>query len=101
MGDYTAVDTGALGAQAGSLAALGLVSLLLSVIGTYWYQGVVVKVVEDMEDGHQDLSVGKVFSTAAPFVMRLIGAGDSPWPASSLPSGSWSRSSRSLFHRSG
>lgn len=75
VGGYTEVDAGALAAHAGSLAALTLVSVLLSVIGTYWYQGVVVKVVEDMEDGRQDLSVGQVFSTSAPFLMRLIGAG--------------------------
>ncbi|HSD77096.1 MAG TPA: hypothetical protein VLA98_06810, partial [Solirubrobacteraceae bacterium] len=61
----------------GGSAAVGL-ALIVSIVGIvagFWYQGVVVAAVQDMEDGRRDFSVGELFSSVRPFVATLIGAG--------------------------
>lgn len=56
--------------------ALGvLVSALLGVVATYWYQGMVVEATRDILDGRRDHSVGSLFSSAAPFIVPLLLAG--------------------------
>lgn len=54
---------------------LSAITALLLLIGIYWYQGVVVEAVADMQDGRRDFSVGQLFGAAGPYVPRLIGAG--------------------------
>jgi hypothetical protein len=61
----------------GGTAALGL-ALLVSLVGIvagFWYQGVVVAAVQDMEDGRRDFSVGELFESVRPYVGPLVGAG--------------------------
>jgi hypothetical protein len=61
----------------GGAAAVGLTFLVsvLSVIAGFWYQGVVVRAVVDMEDGRRDFTVGELFRSTAPFVGALLVAG--------------------------
>jgi hypothetical protein len=53
-------------------AAATLVSLVALVIATF-YQGMVVELVRDIQDGHRDSSVGQLFGSVAPVVLPLIG----------------------------
>ncbi len=52
--------------------AATLVSLVALVIGTF-YQGMVVELVRDIQDGRRDSSVGQLFRSVAPIVLPLIG----------------------------
>src|SRR5215203_1867566 len=67
-----AVATLALGSGA---AGVGLVATLLALVVQYWYQGVVVRAVVDMEDGRRDFSTGDLFGATAPFIWPLFLAG--------------------------
>ena len=71
------IATIALGSGA---AGLGLVATLLALVVQYWYQGVVVRAVVDMEDGRRDFSMGDL--SAPP--RRSSGRCSWPacWPAS-------------------
>jgi hypothetical protein len=57
-----------------SLALLPLVIVVSTVAGTL-YQGMVVGLVRDIQDGRRDSSVGELFGYAAPVLLPLIGAG--------------------------
>jgi hypothetical protein len=57
----------------GVLAAL--ITAAISVIATYWYQGMVVEAVVDILDGRRDHTVGSLFSSASPFIWPLFAAG--------------------------
>jgi hypothetical protein len=60
----------------GSAAAgLALVVVAVGIVAGFWYQGVVVAAVQDMEDGRRDFSVGELFGSVRPFVGQLIAAG--------------------------
>jgi hypothetical protein len=52
--------------------AAGLVSLVALVLGTF-YQGMVVELVGDVQDGRLDSSVGQLFRSVTPIVLPLIG----------------------------
>ena len=67
-----AIATLALGSGA---AGLGLVATLLALVVQYWYQGVVVRAVVDMEDGRRDFSMSDLFGATAPFIWPLFLAG--------------------------
>ena len=54
---------------------LALVSTALSLIATYWYQGMVVEATRDILDGRRDHTIGSLFSSAAPFIGPLIAVG--------------------------
>lgn len=54
---------------------LSLVSFIVTIVGTYWYQGTVVEAVKDIQDGRRDSSLGQLFSSVTPFLGSLIGAG--------------------------
>lgn len=56
------------------LALLPLVIVVSTVAGTL-YQGMVVGLVRDVQDGRRDSSVGELFGFAAPVLLPLIGAG--------------------------
>jgi hypothetical protein len=68
-----AILNGIVATGGGALAALATVAI--SLIATYWYQGMVVEAVVDILDGRRDHTVGSLFSSVSPFVGTLIGAG--------------------------
>lgn len=55
--------------------SLFLVSLVLGLAITFLYQGMVVAIVEDVQDGRRDHSVGELMRLVVPVLMPLIGAG--------------------------
>lgn len=63
---------GALARLALTGGAAVLVTLLGTVLGTF-YQGMVVELVRDVQDGRRDSSVGQLFRSVAPVVLPLIG----------------------------
>ncbi len=52
-----------------------LLATLVSLVASTLYTGMVVKLVEDVQDGRRDHSAGDLLSSAAPVVAPLIGAG--------------------------
>ena len=48
---------------------------ILSIIGSFLLQGVVVEAVRDIQDGRRDLSLGDLFRSVRPVLGMLIGAG--------------------------
>ena len=58
----------------GSIVGL-LVGALISIVANFFYTGMVVRLVEDVQDGRLDASVGQLFESVAPVVLPLIGAG--------------------------
>lgn len=61
--------------QTGSGLLAALATGAISLIATYWYQGMVVGAVVDILDGRRDHTVGSLFSSVSPFIGTLIGAG--------------------------
>jgi hypothetical protein len=49
-----------------------LLGILIGLAAGFLYTGYVVKLVQDVRDGRRDLSVGELFSHAAPYVGTLI-----------------------------
>jgi hypothetical protein len=68
-----AVVDGVLLADGAELAIL--LSALVLLIATFWYQGMTVEAVVDILDGRRDQTIGGLFATAARFIGPLIGAG--------------------------
>jgi len=68
-----AILNGIVLAGGGALAAL--ITAAISLIATYWYQGMVVEAVVDILDGRRDHTVGSLFSSVSPFIWTLVGAG--------------------------
>jgi hypothetical protein len=54
---------------------LGLAAAAISVIATFWYQGMIVEAVRDIIDGRRDHTIGSLFSAAAPFIWPLFAVG--------------------------
>jgi hypothetical protein len=54
---------------------VALLSAALSLIATFWYQGMVVEATRDILDGRRDHTIGSLFSSASPFIAPLIGVG--------------------------
>ncbi len=52
-----------------------LLVLVLSIVATLWYTGVVVRLVQDVQDGRLDASVGQLFSSVTPVLLPLFGLG--------------------------
>ena len=52
-----------------------LLVLVLSIVATLWYTGVVVRLVQDVQDGHLDASVGQLFTSVTPVLVPLFGLG--------------------------
>lgn len=63
------------GVGAGLGIVLTVIAGVVSFIGTFWYQGMVVEAVRDMQDGRRDFSIGALFSSVTPVVGMLIAAG--------------------------
>jgi len=55
--------------------ALAPLAIVVTMIATTLYQGVVVSLVRDVQDGRRDTSMGGLVSQAMPFLWPLIGAG--------------------------
>lgn len=53
---------------------LALLATLVSIVGTYWYAGIVVNAVRDIRDGRRDLSLGELFAGSAGYILPLFGA---------------------------
>ena len=51
------------------------ITILVSVVAGTLYQGMVVEVVSDVQDGRRDLTVGDLFNAVGPVLLPLIGAG--------------------------
>jgi len=62
------------GVAAGSVGLL-LVALVVTLIAGVLYQGVVVSLVRDVQDGKRDSSMGDLINEATPFIGALLGAG--------------------------
>jgi hypothetical protein len=54
---------------------LGLVALAVAVVAGTLYQGMVVGLVSDVQDGRRDFSAGELIEATWPVVLPLIGAG--------------------------
>jgi len=54
---------------------LGLVGLAVAVVAGTLYQGMVVGLVSDVQDGRRDFSAGELIEATWPVVLPLIGAG--------------------------
>ncbi len=52
-----------------------LLSFVIAIIATFWYQGMVVEAVRDIRDGRRDFSLDGLFRSAMPVIAPLIGAG--------------------------
>jgi hypothetical protein len=57
----------------GALALL--LTTAVSMIASFWYQGMVVEATRDILDGRRDHTIGSLFSSAAPFIGKLIAVG--------------------------
>src|SRR3954454_20789914 len=64
----------ALAAGTGGFGFLVLGSVL-SIIGSFLLEGVVVEAVRDIQDGRRDLSLGDLFRSVSPVLGMLLGAG--------------------------
>jgi hypothetical protein len=60
---------------AGSSLVLLLVAAVAGIAAGTLYQGMVVNLVRDVQDGRRDFSAGELLSSATPFILPLIGAG--------------------------
>jgi hypothetical protein len=60
---------------AGSSLVLLLVASVVGIAAGTLYQGMVVNLVRDVQDGRRDFSAGELLSSATPFIAPLIGAG--------------------------
>jgi hypothetical protein len=68
-----AVLNGLIATGGGVLAAL--VAGVLGIVGTYWFQGMVVEATEDILDGRRDHTLGSLFASVTPVLLTLIAAG--------------------------
>jgi hypothetical protein len=60
---------------AGSSLILILLAAVVGIAAGTLYQGMVVNLVGDVQDGRRDFSAGELLSQATPFIWPLIGAG--------------------------
>jgi hypothetical protein len=60
---------------AGSSLVLILISSVVGIAAGTLYQGMVVNLVRDVQDGRRDFSAGELLSSATPFILPLVGAG--------------------------
>jgi hypothetical protein len=60
---------------AGSSPFLLLVASVVGIAAGTLYQGTVVNLVRDVQDGRRDFSAGELLRSATPFILPLVGAG--------------------------
>jgi hypothetical protein len=63
------------GSGTGAAVLLAFISVLVSLVGTFWLQGALVYAVADVRDGRIDTTVGEVFDRVRPQLGTLILAG--------------------------
>jgi hypothetical protein len=63
------------GHGAGIAVLLALITLVISIVGTFWLQGALVYAVSDVRDGTIDTTVSQVFERIQPLLGTLIAAG--------------------------
>src|SRR5215212_6065489 len=56
-------------------AGLTIIFLAVSVIASFWFQGMVVEAVRDIQDGRRDMTLGELLRAPAPVLGTLIAAG--------------------------
>jgi hypothetical protein len=61
--------------NAGIAILIALVTVVISVVGTFWLQGALVYAVDDVRDGRIDSTVQQVFERVRPYLWTLVGAG--------------------------
>ena len=61
--------------SAGAAILLALITVVVSLVGTFWLQGALVYAVDDVRDGRIDTTVSQVFERVRPYLGTLIGAG--------------------------
>jgi hypothetical protein len=54
---------------------LSIVGTIVSIVATYWFQGMVVQAVRDIQDGRRDFTLGELFSSVQSVVGTLIVVG--------------------------
>ncbi|HVM57604.1 MAG TPA: hypothetical protein VMT74_09085 [Gaiellaceae bacterium] len=59
----------------GVSALLALITVVVSIVGTFWLQGALVYAVSDVRDGRIDTTIGQVFERVRPYLGTLILAG--------------------------
>jgi len=59
----------------GGGALLALLTVVIGFVATFWFQGVVVEAVRDIQDGRRDFSVGDLFRSVQPVLGTLMLAG--------------------------
>src|SRR4029453_5103679 len=59
-------------------AGLTIVFLPISVIASFWFQGMVVEAVRDIQDGRRDMTLGGLLRAPAPLLGTLIARGVGP-----------------------
>lgn len=62
------------GSAAGT-AFLGLISLIVTLVGSFWVQGALVEAVQDVRDGKIDATIGELYARVSPRLPALIAAG--------------------------
>src|SRR4051794_24119400 len=68
-----AVLEGLLGS--GESAGLTIIFLAVAVIASFWFQGMVVEAVRDIQDGRRDMTLGELLHAPTPVLGTLIAAG--------------------------
>jgi hypothetical protein len=63
------------GHGAGISVLLALITMVVSLVGTFWLQGALVFAVDDVRDSKIDTTVGQVFERVRPYLGTLILAG--------------------------
>lgn len=57
---------------AGGNLVLLVITGLISVVGTYFFMGMVVQLVRDIQDGRRDSTLGQLFQSVTPVIVPLI-----------------------------
>jgi hypothetical protein len=63
------------GESTGSAVLWSLISVLLSLVGTFWLQGALIEAVKDVRDGRIDTTIGELYERTRPRLPSLIAAG--------------------------
>jgi hypothetical protein len=58
-----------------SAALWGLLTLVVTIVGTFWVQAALVFAVDDVRDGRIDTTIGELYARTRPFLGALIVAG--------------------------
>jgi hypothetical protein len=75
VGLLNALVASLFGHGAGISFLLALITMAVSLVGTFWLQGALVFAVDDVRDGRIDTTVGQVFERVRPYLGTLIVAG--------------------------